>query len=482
MAWIEFYAGGKLRRLTAQLAKKLSAPKTSGAKPGGAEMSGGAGPMVARAMHAQSDRLESLFHGGSEGSRLISISKSHDAAILPTATLIVEGANKTELKKLRNDLGLVVVDEGSEGKVLLRAPEGGEDGVRQAAAAAKQIFESGNVVAAHPNFVRVMKQIKPSAAGGQPLWNHLNSGNPGVPSADVAAPAAWILTRGVPEVRVAVLDEGVDTEHPALSGAVVADKDFVAGNKTSMPDGNDAHGTACAGIISSRDSTTPGLAPKCSLVAIRIAKGDGGDGWVFDDFKTADAIDWAWKEAKADVLSNSWGGGPPVDAISRAFDRARTRGRAGKGCVIAIAAGNTDQSIQFPATIPEVLAVGASNPWDERKSRTSQDGENWWGSCFGPELSLLAPGVKIATTDIRGAAGYAPGDFMTSFNGTSSAAPHVAAAAALILSLNPELTEKRVREILIASVDRLTPNGKWDKFVGWGRLNIFAALRLARRP
>jgi subtilisin family serine protease len=482
MAAIEFYSDGKLHRLTAQLSNKITAPKPKGAKPGGAMMMAGAGPMVTRAIHRQSSRLDVLFHGVSEATTLISISKTGDTAILPTATMIVEGAKKAELKKLKNDFGMEVVDEGSEGKVLLRAPVGGEEGVRQAVAVAKKVFESGNVAAAHPNFVRVMKQIKPSAAGGQPLWNHKNDGNPGVPGADVAAPAAWTLTKGKDDVRVAVVDEGVDTDHPALKAAVVADKDFVDGNATSKPDGNDAHGTACAGIILSRDTNTPGLAPLCSLVAIRIAKGDGADGWVFDDFKTADAIDWAWKEGKADVLSNSWGGGPPVDAITRAFERARTKGRSGKGCVVAIAAGNSNRSVQYPGTLPNVVTVGASSPWDERKSPASKDGENWWGSCFGPELSLLAPGVKIATTDIQGAAGYGPDNFVTNFNGTSSATPHVAAAAALILSLVPGLNEKRVREIITASADRLTENSKWDKFVGWGRLNIFAALRLARRP
>jgi len=159
------------------------------------------------------------------------------------------------------------------------------------------------------------------------------------------------------------------------------------------------------------------------MVAVRIAKGDGTGRWVFDDFKTADAIDWAWKDAEADVLSNSWGGGPPVDVITRAFDRARTNGRKGKGAVVVIATGNNDGPVNFPATIPNVLAVGASNPWDERKSTTSKDGENWWGSNFGPELSLLAPGVKIATTDIHGPAGYDPGDYTMKFNGTSSANP-----------------------------------------------------------
>ena len=482
MATIEFYSEGKLHRLSAQTSGKLAAPRPRGAKPGGATLPISAGPSVARAIQGQTTRLGSLFHSVAAPSMLISVSRGGDSAVVPTATLIVEGASKAELKKLKDDFGLDVVDEGSEGKVLLRAPEGGAEGVQQAAAAAKKAYERGNVSAAHPNFVRVMQHIKPSAAGGQPLWNHINDGNPGVPGADVAAPAAWTLTKGRAEIRVAVLDEGVDGGHPALKPAVVADKDFVDGNATSQPDGDDAHGTACAGIIVSRDSSTPGLAPQCSLVAIRIAKGDGFDGWVFDDFKTADAIDWAWKEGKADVLSNSWGGGPPVDVMTRAFERARTKGRGGKGCVIAIATGNSNGPVGYPATLPNVLAVGASSPWDERKSPTSKDGENWWGSCFGPELSLVAPGVKIATTDIRGTAGYASGSFVKNFNGTSSATPHVAAAAALILSLVPGLTEKRVREVITASADRLTASGKWDKFVGWGRLNIFAALRLARRP
>jgi len=482
MAAIEFYSDGKLHRLTAQLPEKLAAGRTRGVKPAGQMSAAKAGAMVTRALHEQAARLEPLFHDVRESSLLIALPKTGESAIVPTATLIVEGANKAELKKLRDEFGLEMVDEGFQGKVLLRAPDGGQEGVKQAVAAARTAYERGNVAAAHPNFVRVMQQIKPSAAGGQPLWNHLNDGNPGVPGADVAAPAAWTLTKGAADVRVAVLDEGVDAEHPALKPAVVADKDFVDRNATSKPGGDDAHGTACAGIIVSRDANTPGLAPQCHLVAIRIAKGDGADGWVFDDFKTADAIDWAWKDGKADVLSNSWGGGPPVDVISRAFERARTRGRGGKGCVLAIASGNSNGRVNYPATLPNVLAVGASTPWDERKSPTSKDGEHWWGSCFGPELSLLAPGVKIATTDIRGARGYSSGNFVKNFNGTSSATPHVAAAAALIFSVAPSLSEKRVREIITASADRLTADGKWNKFVGWGRLNLFAALRLARRP
>src|SRR6266851_5573320 len=181
------------------------------------------------------------------------------------------------------------------------------------------------------------------------------------------------------------------------------------------------------------------------------------------------------------IASNSWGGGPPVDVITRAFDRARTKGRANKGSVVVIATGNSNGPINFPATIPNVLAVGASTPWDERKSPTSKDGENWWGSNFGPGLSLLAPGVKIATTDIHGPNGYDAGDYVMTFNGTSSATPQGGAEAALTLAVAPDLREQKVREAIPGSADRLVANGAWEKYVGWGRLNMFSALRRARR-
>src|SRR5262249_32476877 len=188
---------------------------------------------------------------------------------------------------------------------------------------------------------------------------------------------------------------------------------------TSMPDGNDAHGTACAGIALSRDDTFPGIAPGCSLIAARIAQGDGNDGWIFDDFATADAIDWAWRQGAA-VLSNSWGGGAPSAAISRAFAGARTQGRKGLGAVVVIAAGNRQEPIDFPGDLPGYITVGASNPDDQRKTRTSSDDESWWGSNFGATIHLLAPGVFIWTTDIVGRAGYDHGDFTKTFNGTSS--------------------------------------------------------------
>jgi subtilisin family serine protease len=315
----------------------------------------------------------------------------------------------------------------------------------------------------------------------------------GLVGADVHARAAGTITDGAMDVAVVVIDEGVDVDHPGLSAAVRAEADYVDRSDTAMPADGDAHGTSCAGIIASRHPDVRGLAPNVALVAARIARNVaaplvGGAGsarvWrVVSDIDVGDAIDWCWEDAGADVLSNSWGGstGAPSDAITRAIGRARERGREGRGCVVVFAAGNNQERIGFPAAVPGVLAVGASNQWDERKTRASSDGDSRWGSNFGAALGLLAPGVAIRTLDNVSVAGYGDGPVTDDFAGTSAAAPHVAAAAALGLTVNPGLSESRVREILCQTADRIGTIGVPNERVGHGRLNAYAALRLARR-
>lgn len=484
MALLQYYVGGRLRSFSATPLSSISTRAPKGDRSGGgvrASSQALRAGAVAQALHRQQGRLGSRFHVLAESSLLAQSDPYSGGLIIATEAVVVDGAKSAELRWLRNKHGLQMVKEGRQGKALLRAPQGGADGVKAAFEAARSLFKRGNVGAAHPNFIRAFRQIGRSKTAAPLQWNLHNPGNPGLYGADVHAVAAWTITKGIGGLRVAVLDEGVDTLHPSLRPAVVAELDAVDGNAHARPDGDDAHGTACAGIIASRDAVVPGLASGVSLVAVRIAKGDGVDGWIFDDFETAEAIDWCWGEAKADVLSNSWGGGPPVDVITRAFDRARTKGRAGKGCVIAVAAGNEQQRVSYPATLSFVLAVGASNQWDERKTRTSKDGESWWGSNYGPELDLVAPGVAISTTDISGGRGYGSQDFIRDFNGTSSATPHVAGAAALILSVSSGLTEDRVRGIIKTTADRLAPKGRRDPYVGYGRLNAYAALRIGLR-
>jgi subtilisin family serine protease len=279
------------------------------------------------------------------------------------------------------------------------------------------------------------------------------------------------------------LDEGVDTSHPYLASGIVAEADFIDQTRSAMPTGDDAHGTACAGIIGSRDDEVRGVAPGVSMVAVKIARSSGKTTWIIDDFQVSDAIDWAWDEGAADVLSNSWGGGPQVDVISASISRAQNSGRNGQGSVVVFSAGNSQKSVEFPATLPNVLGVGASNQWDERKTRTSRDGENWWGSNFGKGLDLVAPGVQILTTDISGSRGYTSDLTVPWFNGTSAATPFVSAAAAMILSVCPNLEEETVRQLLLSTTDHIgsRTRGKWEKYVGFGRVNVFNALRAARK-
>ena len=167
-------------------------------------------------VHAQNDRLGPLFHDTRESHMQMVSPRIDQPIILVTDTIVVENARKSEIAWLRDKFGMEVLREGLQGKVLLKAPEGGEKGASLVFDAARAVYERGRVAAAHPDFVRLLTKVKPSAATNQPLWNHDNAGNPGIAGADVAARAAWTLTRGRAEVRVAVLDEGVDTEHPGL--------------------------------------------------------------------------------------------------------------------------------------------------------------------------------------------------------------------------------------------------------------------------
>lgn len=380
---------------------------------------------------------------------------------LLTQTVIAEGLRQADFAAAK-EFGATVIEEGLDGKVLLSVQS------------TEQVFplverltqrEVGSVT---PNFVRRIASINTSAPAA--AWSHDKIG----------VPAAWAITRGSADVKVAVLDEGVDTAHPALKAAVVAERDFIGSNGNSaVPAGNDAHGTACAGIVLSRDKTYPGIAPNCSLIAARIALGDGNGYWFSDDFKTADAIDWCWRQGAA-VLSNSWTGGAPSDAISRAFARARTQGRDGLGAVVAIAAGNDQTPIGFPGNLPGYVTVGASNPADERKTKSSSDGEDWWGSNYGPAMHLLAPGVFIWTTDISGPAGYDPGDFTKTFNGTSSATPAVAGAAALMISANPAISAASVRDLLGTTAKKIESQTTWTPELGWGRLDVGSAVAAAK--
>jgi hypothetical protein len=301
----------------------------------------------------------------------------------------------------------------------------------------------------------------------------------------IKAPEAWDISMGSSAISVAVIDEGCDLQHEDIAFKTPG-YDAYAGDNTPQPNGNDAHGTACGGIVAMRPNNGrggAGVAPNCKILPVRIAQGIGGGFWDTTDAKVADGIRTAVNRG-ADVLSNSYHIGNST-VVTNAFQYAQTNGRGGKGCPMAAASGNDDvRGVIYPAnlspTIRGMLAVGASNEWDQRKSKTSLDGENWWGSNFGPEVDVVAPGVHIYASDIMGAAGYGSGNYTPTFNGTSSATPHVAGLMALILSVDPDLRSWEVEDIIKLTADDFGTAGRDEQF-GFGRINCRRALEAASR-
>jgi len=323
-------------------------------------------------------------------------------------------------------------------------------------------------------------------------WSLHNVGQSGGdPGVDINVLDAWDFIEGTPGVTpveesvvVAVLDEGVDLNHEDLNlvpgyDATYHPSDPGRPDSQGGPNPWDGHGTACAGIVGAirNDVGVVGVAPGVRIMPVRIAYSPDADSrWRSAETEIADGILWAANNG-ARVLSNSWGGGPDSDVIHDAIRDARDM-----GCTIVFASGNHSyflgspfggSAVSYPGRYEEVIAVGALSPCGERKSKESCDGE-YWGSDYGPELDIAAPGVLIATTDITGDDGYAAGNYFKSFNGTSSACPHVAGVAALLLTINHTLTPDEVQEIIQnTAVDVWDPG--FDEETGWGLINTHEA-------
>lgn len=364
---------------------------------------------------------------------------------------------------------------------------------------ANEFYESGLFEFAEPDFLFFVYKATNDDFFNQ-QWAINNTGQSGgTAGADMKVLKAWEITTGCNAVRIAILDDGVELNHPDLNDNLDPGFDATGGGSNGGPGGNDSHGTSCAGIAGAEGDNSVGVAGvayNCRLVPVRVMTGESTTfdlataGWM------AAGIDWAWQNNRADVLSMSWRISVGQAGIDQAINRAVTQGRDGLGCVILVASGNDNsETITYPASNLQVIAVGASTPCDTRKNTSSCDGENWWGSNFGTGLDIVAPGVKVYSTDRQGTIGFntsegEAGNYVSNFNGTSSATPNAAGVVALILSANPTLTEIQARQILESTTDKLSsytfnanvagqPNGTWNNEVGYGRVNAERAVTAA---
>jgi large repetitive protein len=360
---------------------------------------------------------------------------------------------------------------------------------------ANRLAESGQFAWAEVDFFRFMQRFSTNDPFLANQWSLNNTGSAlqfnGTPGADMRVFNAWTVSTGSSNIKVAILDEGVDLVHPDLLGNMLPGFDGTGLNSAGAPSGNDAHGTACAGIVAAVGNNNlgvAGVAYQSKIIPVRIAYSSGAN-WITQNSWIGTCIDWSWQTAGADVLSNSWGGGGSSALINDPITRAVNQGRGGLGAPVLFAAGNDNGAVSYPATLTNVISVAAMSMCNQRKSPSSCDGENFWGSNFGANLDISAPGVKIYTTDISGSTGYSAGDYTATFNGTSSACPNAAGVMALILSVNPGLNQTQARQIIESTCDKVggltygtnvnQPNGTWTNELGYGRVNAFTAVQLA---
>ena len=410
------------------------------------------------------------------------------------------GISRNEIDALNSRAGVAYVRKIAMDTYLFSAPK---SSAMDALDAARLYHNMPRVKWAQPNFVYPHNEILNS---DDPYysqqWAHQNSGqavanglsvDDGLPTsvkgftdADMDVDEAWniLAQKGLlpgDKIIIGIIDSGIELTHPDLM-ANIADpgKDFTSDNQN---DGNDiqGHGTAVAGVIAAIADNgigVAGIANRAQLLPVKINSTWGGA----SDADIASAIDYAWQFG-CDVLSNSWSGTEPSQVIIDAIQRAKTKGRNGLGCVVVFSSGNEGHgTVSFPAYLSDVIAVGASNMFDEKKNQGSRDYNRKWGGNYGADLDLVAP-TLVYTTDLVGKNGFNPADYDDSFSGTSASCPHVSATAALVLGVDPSLSSDEVQNILQRSADKIDrymiDTKGWNKHVGYGRVNARNAVKLA---
>ncbi|HWS32323.1 MAG TPA: S8 family serine peptidase [Actinoplanes sp.] len=271
---------------------------------------------------------------------------------------------------------------------------------------------------------------------------------------------AWTKATGA-GVVVAVVDTGVDANHPDLRGNVLSGYDAVTNRAGTSRDGN-GHGTHVAGTIAAltgNDVGVSAVAPDARILPVKVLS-DSGSGSMAD---AAEGIVWA-ADNGAQIINMSLGGTTKVAAVSNAIAYAR-----GKGVTVVAAAGNEraqGSPVSYPGADAGVIAVAATDSTDKVAAYSNA----------GSHVDVAAPGSAIWSTYPT-----ALGKSYAQLSGTSMAAPHVAAAAALLKSLQPRLTPDQIESALKTSAVDLGPKG-FDEDYGYGRIDAVAALNVIAPP
>lgn len=274
----------------------------------------------------------------------------------------------------------------------------------------------------------------------------------------IDTPDSWDITQGDRSIIVAVLDTGINTSLSEFSGRIVSGYDYA--NNDSTPWDDHGHGTAVAGAIAANANNgvlVAGVDWKCKMMPVKVLDSSN---WGYYSWWAA-GVNYA-KNNGARVINLSAGGSGSSSALTSAINKAISDG------VIFVTITQNDGigSVSYPGSLPQSITVGATERNDAKASFS-----NW-----GPEIDIVAPGRDIYTVNRYGNLDW--------WWGTSFAAPQVAGAAALLLSLKPDLEQASVAAFLIAGAEDQVGSSQdvagFDNYYGWGRLNIYNSILLAR--
>lgn len=372
---------------------------------------------------------------------------------------------------------------------------------------AQDAIEASRWLAEHPGLLGavvaepdIYRTLRPKAVVNDPMFAqqwHLDRVDDSVPGeGSIKVQGAWDVTKGDPQVVIAVVDTGTDMNHPDLVDNIVGGFDASADDEdpeaecSSSYDGageaascpankpyRESHGTSVCGTSAGRGDNnlgTSGVCPLCSLMPVRLLGDETTSGLSTAETFVRAVDDGAW------VINNSWGPGvsyffPLTETERGALHYARTQGRGGRGTLIVFAAGNesSDVGSDSYARDADVMGIAASSNLDD-----------WsYYSNYGAEIDVAAPSSAGATdrdsygivcADYAGGEGYAAGDYTTDFGGTSAASPVVAGLAGLILSANPKLTADQVRVILTSTAEKIRADKiDWVNVIGQDLETVF---------
>ena len=350
-----------------------------------------------------------------------------------------------------------------------------------------QKIESDNTQTTTSNFVP-----------NDPLFNnqwalHNTGQTGGTEDADIDAPEAWDIETGNPEISVAVLDSGIDFDHPDLQDIVWINEDEIADNgidddengyvddvngydfqnedNNRIPWDRTGHGTAISGIIAANTNNKigiSGIAWNCKIMPVKIMSADG----VATASIIAEGIKYAADNGARVICMVFMISSPSStvrDAVNYAYE---------KGVFLCCGSGNSDNNRKtYPAAFDNVVAVAATDHNDQRMEYYYEINGIWANSTYGDWVDIAAPGEDIYTTLPTYHVTYMNDEWgwdetYGSGSGVTLATPMVAAVAALIFSKNPTYTPGKVTAIIKANSDPYDS----EHYLGFGRINAYKSL------